>query len=105
MKKVLVAVLAALLPAAAANAWWGGYGPGGWGCDPQYAYMKEYGFLDPYGPSRSDLRRLSRDEWRAATTPRYYGGYSTAEDPVTKAVRRRCPGGWNRGWHRPYYRW
>ena len=101
-RKVLVAVLAALLPVSTANAWWGGYGPG-WGCDPQVAYLEEYGFLDPWGPSRGDIRRLHRDEWRAATTPRYYGGY-TAETPVAKAVRRQCRG-WNRGWRRPYYRW
>jgi hypothetical protein len=104
-RKVLVAVIAALLPAAMANAYWGGYAPGGWGCDPQAAYLEEYGFLDPFGPSRTDMRRLHRDEWRATTSPtRYYGGYTT-ETPVTKAVRKRCRGGWNRGWRRSHYRW
>ncbi len=104
-RKVIVAVMAALLPAAAANAYWGSYGPGGWGCDPHAAYLEEYGFLDPYGPSPTDLRRLSRDEWRAATRPyTYYGGY-TRETPVAKAVRKQCRGGWGRGWRRPYYRW
>ena len=88
-----------LLAAGTTQAWWGGYGPGGWGCDPQWAYMEEYGFLDPYGPSPTDWRRLNRDQWRAATTPAYYGGYAR-HDPVTKAVRRQC-----QGWRRPHYYW
>lgn len=92
-------VFGALFPAASANAWWGGYGPGGWGCDPQWAYLEEYGFLDPYGPSRGDLLRLNRDQWRAARGMAYYGGY-WSDDPVTKAMRRQC-GSWSV--RRPYW--
>lgn len=104
-RKLLVAVMAALLPVASANAWWGGYGPGAYGCDPQWAYMKEYGFLDRWGPSRGDVDRLRRDEWRAANDSWYYGGYTGSDDPVTKAVRRRCPAGYHRyyrGYRGPY---
>ena len=58
-------------------------------CDPHFAYLDEYGFLDRWGPSLGDIRRLNRDQWRAV----YYGPYY---DPVTKALRKRCP---------PYNRW
>ena len=81
----------ALLTATSANAW-GGYR--GWSCDPQTAYLEEYGFLDRWGPSRGDIRRLNRDQWKAT----YYGGYY---DPVVKALRKRCPSA-NR-WRRSYY--
>jgi hypothetical protein len=93
--KLLATLMAGamLVPAATANAWWGGYGPGGLGCDPQWAYLEEYGFLDPLGPSRTDFRRLNRDQWRSATTPAYYGG-QWRHDPVAKAVRRQCRGYW-----------
>jgi hypothetical protein len=67
-----------------------------WICDPQVAYLEEYGFLDPYGPSRGDIRRLHRDQWRAT----YYGGYY---DPVVKALRKHCPGSANRGRGSSYY--
>jgi hypothetical protein len=88
---------AVLLVPVSANAWWGGYGYPGWACDPQWAYMEEYGFLDPFGPSPADLRRLSRDQWRAARYGPYYGNYRRL-DPVAKAVRRQC-----HGWRRSYY--
>lgn len=89
--KLFATLMAAamLFPAATASAW-GGYGPGGWGCDPQWAYLEEYGFLDPYGPSATDFRRLNRDQWRAVTRSGYYG--SQRHDPVAKAVRRQCRG-------------
>ena len=94
--KWLVAVTAALavLTATSANAWWGGYS--GRTCDPHQAYLDEYGFLDPWGPSRGDIRRLNRDQWKAT----YYGGYY---DPVVKALRKHCPAA-NR-WQRRYYYW
>jgi hypothetical protein len=101
-KGALLAILmagAVLLPATAANAWWSGYAPGGWGCDPQWAYLEEYGFLDPYGPSPTDIQRLNRDQWRAMRGPAYYGGY-WRDDPVAKAMRNQC-GKWNA--RRPYY--
>ncbi len=95
--------VAVLFPAASAQAWWGGYDRGAWGCDPTWAYLEEYGFLDPWGPSRTDLRRLRRDEWRAVTHPVYAGGYSR-HDPVAKAVRRQCRGyGWRRSHGRRYW--
>jgi hypothetical protein len=86
-----------LFPAASADAWWGGYGPGRWDCDPQWAYLEEYGFLDPWGPSRSDWQRLNQDQWRAMRYGYYGGGYY---DPVTRAMRRQC-GRWAA--RQPYY--
>lgn len=96
-RKWLAAVTAGaiLLSATSANAWWGGNR--GWSCDPQTAYLEEYGFLDRWGPSRGDIRRLNRDQWRAT----YYGGYY---DPTVKALRKRCPGRVNR-WRRHSYYW
>ncbi|MGD2073595.1 MAG: hypothetical protein PVI91_00205 [Gammaproteobacteria bacterium] len=91
-------VAAALLFPVSANAWWGGYGYPGGGCDPQWAYLEEYGFLDPFGPSPTDLRRLNRDQWRAARYG-YIGNY-WRHDPVSKAMRRQC-----HGWRRPYHYW
>jgi hypothetical protein len=81
---VLVFAATALLPAATANALWGGY-DSDWRCDPKLAFFEEYGFLNINGPSRSDIKRLHRDQWKAAyyRDPRY--------DPVIKALRKRCP--------------
>jgi hypothetical protein len=89
--KLLAALMATALalPAATASAWWGGYGAPGWGCDPHWAYLEEYGFLDPYGPSPTDWRRLNRDQWRAATSGAYYHNFRRY-DPVAQAVRRQC---------------
>ena len=80
-----------LLPAPTANARWRGY-DSDWRCDPKLAFYEEYGFLNINGPSRSDIKRLHRDQWKAAyyRDPRY--------DPVIKALRKRCP-------HRSGYRW
>jgi len=92
-RKLMACVLAAtvLLPAATANALWRGY-DSDWRCDPKLAFYEEYGFLNINGPSRSDIKRLHRDQWKAAyyRDPRY--------DPVIKALRKRCP-------HRSGYRW
>jgi hypothetical protein len=65
-KKLLLAALTAatLLVATAAEGWWGPGGPGAWGWDPQEAYLEEYGFLDPFGPTPGDIRRMQRDRWR-----------------------------------------
>jgi hypothetical protein len=74
VKKPLVALLAAalLLPVSTANAW---RGPAvGW--DPQEAYLHEYGYLDPYGPTLGDIRRMQRDSWR------YFMGYPVYIDNV-----------------------
>ena len=53
--------------------------------------MIEYGFLDYWGPSFGDLRRLDRDQWKAI----YYG--NMRYDPVVKALRKRCPRSWRYG--------
>lgn len=86
MNKLLASVLAVtiLLPAASANALWRGY-DSDWRCDPKLAYLEEYGFLNINGPSRGDLKRLKRDQWKAA----YYR--EARYDPVIKALRKRCP--------------
>ena len=91
--KLLASVLAVsfLLPAASANASWLGY-DSDWRCDPKLAFYEEYGFLNINGPSRSDIKRLQRDQWKAA----YYR--NARYDPVVKALRKRCP-------HRSVYRW
>lgn len=62
-RKLLTALIAttALLATSSASAWWGP-GVGGW--DPQEAYLNEYGFFDPYGPTVGDIRRMHRDNWR-----------------------------------------
>ena len=98
-RKILASLVAGvvLLPAGSANAWWDGYGPGlNRSCDPQEAYMIEYGFLDYWGPSIGDLRRLDRDRWKAI----YYG--DVRYDPVVKALRKRCSRSWSYGWDAPY---
>jgi hypothetical protein len=86
IKKILIPLLAAavLLPMASANAWWRGY-DSDWRCDPKLAYYEEYGFLKFRGPSQGDIRRLYRDQWKAA----YYG--DARYDPVRKALRKQCP--------------
>ena len=91
-RKFFASVLAVcvLLPAASANAW-RGY-DSDWRCDPKLAYLEEYGFLNINGPSRGDIRRLQRDQWKAA----YYR--DARYDPIVKALRKRCP-------HRSGYRW
>jgi hypothetical protein len=96
---MFVAGIAALALSASASAWWGGYDRHGWRCDPQMAYLEEYGFLDYYGPSQSDMQRLHRDQWMAT----YYGDWR--RDPYQKALRNNCPGysaHSNRGWRGPY---
>lgn len=99
-KGLIIMLIAALFPSTGANAWWSyGYGPG-WACDPQTAYLKEYGFLDPFGPSRGDLQRLQRDQWRSFSGPGYYGYARVYEDPVSRSVRIHCHGSYG-----PYYGW
>jgi hypothetical protein len=98
-RKILASLVAGgvLLFAGSANAWWNAYGPDlNRSCDPQEAYMIEYGFLDHWGPSIGDLRRLDRDQWKAV----YYG--DVRYDPIVKALRKRCPRSWRYGWHGPY---
>lgn len=92
-RKLLASVLAVavLLPAATANAVWRGF-DSDWRCDPKLAFLEEYGFLNINGPSRGDIQRLHRDQWKAA----YYR--DARYDPVIKALRKRCP-------HKSRYRW
>jgi hypothetical protein len=92
-RKLFASILAVsvLVSAASANAGWRGY-DSDWRCDPKLAYLEEYGFLDFRGPSRADIRRLQRDQWKAA----YYR--DARYDPVIKALRKRCP-------HRSRYWW
>ena len=96
-RKLLASLVAGvvLLPAGSANAWWDGPDLNR-SCDPQEAYMIEYGFLDYWGPSINDLRRLDRDKWKAI----YYG--DMRYDPLVKALRKRCPRSWSYGWDDPY---
>jgi hypothetical protein len=75
MKRILLVIVAAatvVFSAATAQAWWGpGPGVGAW--DPHEAFLDEYGFLDPYGPTPGDFRRLERDRWKAIMGyPVYY---------------------------------
>jgi len=98
-RKILAPLVAGaiLLPAGSAHAWWDGYGPNlNRSCDPQEAYMIEYGFRNYWGPSVGDLRRLDRDQWKAI----YYG--DVRYDPAVKALRKRCPRSWSYGWDDPY---
>jgi hypothetical protein len=101
---VLVAAMAAAVffPAAAANAWLGPVGPGALGWDPYEAYLDEYGFLDPYGPSIGDLRRMQRDRWRAMMGyPVYIGGvgpYGPRPADVIRQYHRKA----SRWWGYPY---
>ena len=66
-RKLLAALLgvALLVPASSVGAWLGPGGPAGWGWDPHEAYMHEYGFDNPYGPTFADFRRMNRDNWKA----------------------------------------
>ena len=97
MRKILASLVGgvALLLVGSVNAWWG-YAEPTRSCDPQTAYMIEYGFLDYWGPSIGDLRRLDRDQWKAV----YYG--DVRYDPTVKALRKRCPPSWRYGWGGPY---
>jgi len=98
LRKSLISIVGimALAASTSAGAWGGGYDRNVWRCDPQSAYLDEYGFLDYYGPSRGDIRRLNRDQWRAI----YYGDWRY--DPVEKALRKNCHHYSNRWWGGPY---
>ena len=72
LKKLLTAAITAAMffTATAAGAGWGA---GAW--DPHEACLEEYGFLDRYGPSREDIQRMYRDNWRAMRGyPVYHDG-------------------------------
>jgi hypothetical protein len=104
VKRILLALLATaavMFSAATAEAWWGSApGIGGW--DPQEAYLDEYGFLDPYGPTLGDIRRLHRDQWRAVMGyPVYYeniGPYGPRPSDLRRQYHRKTM----RLWGYPY---
>jgi hypothetical protein len=98
---VMAAAATMIFSTATAQAWWGpAAGPGLW--DPHEAYLDEYGFLDPYGPSRSDIRRLHRDQRRAMMGhPVYYqnvGPYGPRPSDLRRQFHRRAM----RAWGYPY---
>jgi hypothetical protein len=105
--KLLAAAVAAaaLLTMTSANAWWGPPGgPGGpvaWGWDPHEAYLDEYGFFDPYGPSVSDINRMYRDNWYAARGYPVYRGVGPF-GPSYSDVRRQYMRKLRRAWGYPY---
>ena len=97
--KLLAATISAagLFTMTSANAWWGPGGPGPWGWDPYEAYLEEYGFFDPYGPSRADIRRMYRDQWDAARgypTYRGVGPYGPSLSDIRRQHRRKLRWAW-----------
>lgn len=99
-KKLLVAAItaAALLLTTAAEGWWGPGGPGAWGWDPQEAYLEEYGFLDPFGPTLGDIRRMQRDRWKEMIGYPVYrdnvGPYGPRPSDVRRQQRRKARRFW-----------
>jgi hypothetical protein len=103
-KRKLLAVTiaaAALLTMTSANAWWGPGGPVAWGWDPQEAYLDEYGFFDPYGPSISDIERMHRDNWYAARGYPVFRGVGPY-GPSVSDIRRQYMRKLRRSWGYPY---
>lgn len=86
-----VALAGALLMPAPAGAIWGPIA-GAW--DPQEAYLHEYGYLDPYGPTLSDIRRMNRDNWKAFTGHPVYvdnvGPHGPTYSDVMRQQRRKA---------------
>ena len=103
IKMILVIAVAATVAfsTAVAQAWWGRGPPAGlW--DPQEAYLDEYGFLDPYGPTPGDIRRLHRDQWKAMWGyPVFYqniGPYGPRPSDLRQQYHRKA----RRIWGYPY---
>lgn len=82
-RKLLVAMLAGalVLPVSTADAWWGPGGPVAWGWDPQEAYLHEYGYDYPCGPTPGDIRCRQRNNWRV------FMGYPFDTDTWDRVVR------------------
>jgi hypothetical protein len=99
-RKLLVAMLAGalVLPVSTADAWWGPGGPMAWGWDPQEAYLHEYGYDHPYGPTLGDIRRMQRDNWRAFMGYPVYidnvGPRGPSYADVTRQYRRKLRNTW-----------
>lgn len=98
-KKLLITAITAaiLFTATSAGAWWG---PGAW--DPHEAYLEEYGFLDRYGPSRGDIQRMHRDNWRAMRGYAVYHDGVGPYGPTRSDVRRQHQRKLKRSWGYPY---
>lgn len=95
LKNVVIPVAVAaycLVASSVASAWWGGPGYGAWAWDPQEAYLYEYGFYSPYGPSPSDIRRMYRDNWLATMGVPVYRGtgpYGPTPSDIRAQQRRK----------------
>lgn len=103
-KKLLTAAITAaiLFTATSAGAWWGPGGPYAGGWDPYEAYLEEYGLLDRYGPSRGDIRRMHRDNWRAMMGYPVYRDDVGPYGPTRSDVRRQYHRKAKRLWGYPY---
>jgi len=103
-KPLLAASLAitACLATVSANAWWGPVGPYAGGWDPQEAYLDEYGFFDRFGPSRSDIRRMHRDNWQAWRGYPVYRSGLGRYGPTLSDIRRQQHRKTRRFWGYPY---
>ena len=102
-KMIMVIAVAAtvIFSTTVAQAYWGpGLGVGSW--DPQEAYLDEYGFLDPYGPTPSDIRRLHRDQWKAMmgypVSCQHIGPYGPRPSDLRQQYHRKAM----RIWGHPY---
>ena len=101
-KLLAVAIaIATLFTMPSANAWWGPGGPGVWGWDPYEAYLDEYGFFDPFGPSISGIERMYRDNWYAARGYPVYRGVGP-DGPSVSDIRRQQMRKLRRAWGCPY---
>jgi hypothetical protein len=102
-RQSLVATVAAgaVLVATSVGAWWGPPPYAGvW--DPWEAYLQEYDFLDPHGPSRGDIKRMHRDNWKAIRGyPIYIDGVGP-HGPTHSDVRRQLKRKERRMWGYPY---
>ena len=99
-----VVTIAVLLPATSANAWWGWNrvwpSAGPW--DPHEAYLNEYGFLDPYGPTTGDMRRMHRDNWRSMWGYPVRRGGVGPYGPTVSDIRQQQHRKARRFWGYPY---
>jgi hypothetical protein len=90
--------IAVMLPVSTASAWYGPWGPAVTGWDPQEAWMEEYGYLDRFGPTLADIRRLNRDQWRTAMGyPVRVGGigpYGPTRSDVIRQHNRKMRRAW-----------
>ena len=93
---------ALVLPVTSAEAWWGPGGPVGWGWDPQEAYLHEYGYDHPYGPTLGDIRRMQRDNWRAFRGYPVYVDNVGPRGPTLADVTRQQRRKYRHVWGYPY---